>query len=313
MAKIKVTSKCELYDGMSITFNTPCDSTTVDGVTVSCKGTTQSFTFRDTHGNPLENQSDLFSEGAYIKAVLDTTRGYAYLQNADTNGYLEAKLNNRYTKEETLADDTKGAFGLPDATPASLFSRLALLYAYWWKRRSWGPEPSLAGTTVRISAIKNHNSSTVTITYSDGIVYDAASDSYVLASPKQTTTVGYSTYTNANALAGKYITGASGHGGKNQTGFLYYIYPSSTATRSANSGDTYTWYNVEMSGAVVSSVNTYGAWTYLHSSEKDAYPNSGIVDGYDYLALGIPFANALGESTPDDVWYFFDRKDGDSA
>ena len=92
MAKIKVQSKCKLYDGMSITFKAPCDGTAVDGLTVSYNEFVQDFTFRDTHGNNLANLDNLFYEGTYIKAILDTSNGFAYLQNADSSGYLEQNL-----------------------------------------------------------------------------------------------------------------------------------------------------------------------------------------------------------------------------
>lgn len=95
MAKIKVTSKCELYDGMSITFKAPCDGSAVDGLKVYYNNKSQAFSFRDAHGNNLAGLGNLFSSGAYIKAILNTSEGYAYLQNADTNKHLEAHINNK--------------------------------------------------------------------------------------------------------------------------------------------------------------------------------------------------------------------------
>lgn len=92
MAKIKVTSECPLYDGMSITFRAPCDCTAVDGLTVTYGETSATFAFRDAHGNDLTGIGNLFAAGAYVKAILDTTSGHAYLQNADTNTYIETSL-----------------------------------------------------------------------------------------------------------------------------------------------------------------------------------------------------------------------------
>lgn len=92
MAKIRVESKCEIYDGISITFKAPCNGTAVDGLNIYHKGTSRSFTFRDANGNNLAGVNHLFSAGAYVKVVLDTTKNYAYLQNADTNAYLEGTL-----------------------------------------------------------------------------------------------------------------------------------------------------------------------------------------------------------------------------
>lgn len=90
MAKVKVVSEFPLYNGMAITFNAPCDCTAVDGLTVSYSGEFQDFTFRDAHNNDLTGIGNLFSEGAFVKVILDTNNGAAYIQNADTNSYFEA-------------------------------------------------------------------------------------------------------------------------------------------------------------------------------------------------------------------------------
>lgn len=55
-------------------------------------GSSQTFIFRDAHGNDLTGIGNLFSEGAYVKVILNTADGYAYIQNADTNAYLENKI-----------------------------------------------------------------------------------------------------------------------------------------------------------------------------------------------------------------------------
>jgi hypothetical protein len=89
VSKIKVVSKCAIYDGISITFKAPCNSNTVDGINVYHNGAKTTFTLRDAHGANVANKSNLFTTGAYVKVVLDTTNKYAYLQNADTNAYLE--------------------------------------------------------------------------------------------------------------------------------------------------------------------------------------------------------------------------------
>ena len=37
----------------------------------------------------------------------------------------------------------------------------------------------------------------------------------------------------------------------------------------------------------------YGEWNYVQSSERNAYPDSGVSNGYEYKYLGIPFDNAV--------------------
>ena len=123
MANIKVTLDYPIHDGLSVTFKAPCDCTEVTGLIIyypeltedSKTTTSKVFTFRDAHENDLTNIGNLFTTNSYVKAVLNTTNGYAYLQNADTNAYLENALNNKTSKpkvvtsgtEITLEDNTK--------------------------------------------------------------------------------------------------------------------------------------------------------------------------------------------------------------
>ena len=100
MAYIKLTLDHPLVDGESVTFKAPCDSTAISGLKVyyvtlaedSETEQSQIFTFKDAHGNNLSDIGNLFTSGAYIKVILDTTNSAAYIQNADTNKYLEDKF-----------------------------------------------------------------------------------------------------------------------------------------------------------------------------------------------------------------------------
>lgn len=102
MAKITFASETPIYDGMPLTIKAPCDCTAVDGLRVYHSIVTDEketsdqtdFVFVDAHGNTLTGLGNLFMEGAYIRVILDTTENKAYIQNADTNAYLEAQLAN---------------------------------------------------------------------------------------------------------------------------------------------------------------------------------------------------------------------------
>lgn len=96
MAYIKIKLDAALMDGHNVTFKAPCDCTAVEGLKV-CYIENNSlqekiFSMKDTHGNTLAGLGNLFAEGAYIHAILDSVNLIAYLQNAATNGYLEGKL-----------------------------------------------------------------------------------------------------------------------------------------------------------------------------------------------------------------------------
>ena len=97
MAYIGITLDHPLQDGEDIKFKAPCDCTAVSGLQITyqtgIEGETETkqFSFADSHGNDLSGLGNLFMAGAYVKVMVDTGNGKAYLQNADTNAYLESK------------------------------------------------------------------------------------------------------------------------------------------------------------------------------------------------------------------------------
>jgi hypothetical protein len=56
-----------------------------------------SFLFADAHGNNV-GSVDLFASDVLVKVILDTELNRAYVQNADTNKYLEERLNSKLSK-----------------------------------------------------------------------------------------------------------------------------------------------------------------------------------------------------------------------
>ena len=100
MAVIKLEIDYPIQDGSTITFKAPCDCTEVTGIKVYYPNITESevttvnktFAFKDCHLNTVSSLENLFTSGAYLKAILDVTNGYAFVQNSDTNGYLESKI-----------------------------------------------------------------------------------------------------------------------------------------------------------------------------------------------------------------------------
>lgn len=114
MANIKIELGYPLEDGMSLTFKAPCDGTAVTGLKVYYPKITDSgsttvnkiFSFRDAHLNALASLDNLFMSGATLKVVLDTTNSYAFIQNADTNGYVEGKFDQKLSLSGgTLTDN----------------------------------------------------------------------------------------------------------------------------------------------------------------------------------------------------------------
>lgn len=92
MANIKVKIGYPIKTGVGFTFHAPCDCSEAEGLTVEHPGGVSKFMFRDAHGNVLTDTHNLFAAGSLVKAVLDLSAGAAFLQNADTNAYLEQRL-----------------------------------------------------------------------------------------------------------------------------------------------------------------------------------------------------------------------------
>lgn len=89
MAKIKVDLSYTIVDGSEVVFTAPCNCSAVDGLKVYYPDGEKEFVFKDAHGNALTGVGNLFAKGALVKVILDVTNGHAFIQNADTNAYLE--------------------------------------------------------------------------------------------------------------------------------------------------------------------------------------------------------------------------------
>jgi len=140
VANIRIDLTEPLLDGMDIKFKAPCDCTAVTGMVVyypteNDAEQSKSFVFKDAHGNNLAGLGNLFSQNAYVKVIVDTTNGFAYIQNADTNAYLEEQLgsklesatgaastilNSNLTASRVLVSNTSGKVAVSAVTSTEL-------------------------------------------------------------------------------------------------------------------------------------------------------------------------------------------------
>ena len=112
MANVKVNLDYPIEDGMSLTFKAPCNCTEVTGLKVYYKELTPLsetdksaiFIFKDAHGSTLTNIGNLFMSDSYVKVILDTTHRFAYIQNQDTNSYLEKKFSDIQSNIQNIKD-----------------------------------------------------------------------------------------------------------------------------------------------------------------------------------------------------------------
>lgn len=96
MANIKIELGHPIIEGMPLSFRAPCNCTEVNGIKVSYPDGEDTafivFSFADAHGNDLTGLGNLFAANAMVRVVLDPSNAKAYIQNADTNAYLEGKF-----------------------------------------------------------------------------------------------------------------------------------------------------------------------------------------------------------------------------
>lgn len=95
---IRVDLNTSIKDGTEVVFRSPVDCSQVTGLKVYYIGadgntTSQEFVFADAHGNNVGDIPHLFTENVAVKVILDVTTGMAFVQNADTNAYLESRFD----------------------------------------------------------------------------------------------------------------------------------------------------------------------------------------------------------------------------
>ena len=114
MARIRIDINTTVSNGRTLTFKAPADCADITGLIVYYPDgdgiTSKDFNFVDSHGVDVGSGTiSLFAKNALVKVVLDTANGKAYVQNADTNDYLEGKLAEKYSPDNKPSPDDIGA------------------------------------------------------------------------------------------------------------------------------------------------------------------------------------------------------------
>ena len=114
MARIRIDLQTAIVDGQSLTFKSPADCSDITGLVIYYPAgnsvTSSDFQFVDAHGVDVGSGTiSLFSANALVKIILDTTNRKAYVQNADTNAYLEGELNKKYSPDNKPSPSDIGA------------------------------------------------------------------------------------------------------------------------------------------------------------------------------------------------------------
>ena len=90
---IRVDLETPITDGREVVFRSPVDCSQVTGLIVYYNGERKEFAFADAHGNNVGDIDHLFAENVVVKVILDLRTNMAFVQNADTNAYLEQRID----------------------------------------------------------------------------------------------------------------------------------------------------------------------------------------------------------------------------
>ena len=191
-----------------------------------------------------------------------------------------------YSKAQTLTAATAALFGLgASAVPNDVLAWLGKYAQNWWKRRiNKTTQTTSQNSTYYIVDEDRDSERQFTVYYANA--YTIQNGKFVLTSPSSTT-ISYDVTSNASKLRGKYcITGAS-------SGSQMYKVPSSASVQTGEQGETVVRYSVWFNGCTYYYISQQtGAWEYVQSSDRSAYPDSGISGDYEYKYLGVPLDNA---------------------
>lgn len=112
-----------IKDGTEVVFRSPVDCSQVKGLLVNYQDNgpcTKEFALADANGNNVGKISHLFGEDVPVKVILDVTKkSMAFVQNADTNAYLEGRFAELEDKIGTGGGSTDSAvlYTEQDLTP----------------------------------------------------------------------------------------------------------------------------------------------------------------------------------------------------
>lgn len=199
-------------------------------------------------------------------------------------------------KATLLKDATAALYGLgTGAVPDDVLAVLGKYKQYWWRRRSINAVWYQVNTTATNRLLKYDHYDDVVYTYGDSISVSQTNGTITINSPSSMT-LRRSTVTvdKLAVLKGKYFKTDLNQSNHIIAGDIYFVPTDAVITRDydSDSGQTNYWTSA-LIHVTTEYRSTIGNWEYLQSSNRSAYPDSGVQDGYEYEYLGIPFDNAV--------------------
>lgn len=233
---------------------------------------------------------------------------YATIKRADNPTQEGTPLN----KNSLLKDATAAMYGLgSDAVPDDVLAFLGRYNCHWWSVLHGEAHSEVQEVLTPItSAIQlTYEWGNATIKYSKEISINSSTLAVSLVNPETLTfdnerkTEVAAALAQLISMAPVYITGSVL---TNYADTIFYI-PAGATNGTSNARTIYystgddgyvTWLSATASvpasivgGKIV--IIQAGETTYVNSNDRNAYPDSGTVDGMTYKYLGIPFDNAV--------------------
>lgn len=200
-------------------------------------------------------------------------------------------------------DATAALFGLGvDSVPDDGFAYLGKYAQHWWKRTSIEGKTKLTslGSDASIFSVGDQNNRNVR--FSDSVNVNLETGKAVLSGSVQSVELYWDSQANIKYIidrlkgfVGKYLVPWLSN---KESDYVYYIDPSATEsdfyTVNTASGSDNLQIHVKNSKLYRVDAELVPTVSYVQSSDRSAYPDSGTQDGYEYEYLGIPFDNAVG-------------------
>lgn len=180
-----------------------------------------------------------------------------------------------------LSNETKALYGLgPGAVPNDVLALLGKYKQHWWRRRvhtrTWEISLSSDGTNISISENE-------TVQYSSTCHIDFYGKIF-LDNPQTSVPVNYS---NLDAINAAISSNYWSYGRwSDRSNFWYGGAPVGTYG-GFTPGNTLRQVIANMTSENI------GEWEFITSNNRNAYPDSGNKDGFDYQYIGVPLDNAV--------------------
>lgn len=324
MANLKITlpEGASICNGKQLTFRAPCNCNGIKGLVID--GVI--YTLLNT-ANKLVGDSDAFVTGSIVSVMMDVDNKKAYVQNGsagmeyvkkdnlgdftylkDETLTVDAKvemglkktstpneaflsiyrsLSNKVESSDALSDSTKTLYGFGStSTPDDVFEFLGKYNQHWWKKKKVSYSSHLSSSTETINIIKTESNGTdVGITYGTGYALTKDGRLELTNSDSVNTSWAYFDYNNVgDVLKGKYTF--------NNLGILYYIPEDVVFNAISDSQSPDGYYLVQVNAKKIIVNNTIDE-QFVYSSNRNAYQDSGELNGYEYEYIGIPFDNIV--------------------